>query len=282
MRKLLFTAVLVWTVSTVYSQSRGRVYSSLFPEFGKYHPRGWILAPSLNYMLPHFKNAHDRLWTESKEVYDVEYHARGKVGVGIEFGRFHVIDGSRLISHISLIMGLKHLRGVERFEATLDDPTRENPLLRRGEGVFSHTYATMSFDVSNAHRLSRHTFLENTLGINGDFRVMEDLQYSKQSLPIDLEQPTRFIFQAHYRLGFGMKIAQNIMLIPSLETPIVTFYEYDDLKSTLAVLNSRYRPFIFRVQVLIMDRRASRTCPPKNPNRKRSEGLFGMNHSSPW
>ncbi len=272
MRKFILITVLASIVGTAYSQPRQ--YRSLFPEYGTYLRRGWVFSPSINFLVPALKHGHQRMWSDSKEIYDVEYRAGGKVGVGLEFGRFHVIESSRLISYVSLTMGIKHLRGVE--------PNRENPMMRKGEGVFSHTNATMSFDASNAKRLSQHTFLENTLGINGDYRLMDEEQYNKQGLPIALSTPTRLILQAHYRIGFGMKLTDRIMVVPSLETPIVTFYEYQDLKSTLEVFNSRYRPLILRVNIMMLDKRASRTCPTKNPPRKRNEQLFGMNTSHPW
>ena len=277
MRRTILVLALALIVGASHAQPRERIYRSLFPEYGTYLRKGWVFSPSVNFLMPSFKHEYQRLWTDSKEIYDVEYRGSGKMGVGFEFGRFHVIDQSRLISYVSLSMGIKYLRGVERYEATLYDPNRENPMTRKGEGVFSHTNATMSFDASNAKRLSQHTFLENTLGINGDYRLMDKEQYNKQGLPIQLNSPTRLILQAHYRIGFGMKLRENMMIVPSLETPIVTFYEYQDLKSTLEVFNSRYRPLIVRVNIMLLDRRASRTCPTKNPPRKRNEQLFGKN-----
>jgi hypothetical protein len=233
--------------------------------------------------MPNLKNPEERLWASNDSVFDVNYNASGKIGVGFEFGRFHVIKKSRLISHVELLMGLKVFRGVERFTAVLDEPDRPEVYQLQGDGTFNHAYATMSFVATNSKQLGRDLFLENSLGINGDYQVGGNQRYNRAGLPIELNDLSRFVFQAHYRLGFGFKISRQLLIVPTLETPIVTFYEYDDLKSTLHVFNSRYRPFIFRVRIFMMDKKAGRKCPTKAPKRKGSESLFGMSDSNqPW
>lgn len=125
--------------------------------------------------------------------------------------------------------------------------------------------------------------MNNTLGINGDYRFADVYSYNEQGIPMNLNTPARFVFQAHYSIGLGFKLNQNMMVIPSIETPIVNFYEYDDLKSTLAIFNSRYRPLIFRITVLVLDNKPDRKCPKKVGGRKNKESLFGsMDSKRPW
>lgn len=281
LRNLTFATLFLLANGDLFAQ-HSRTYNDVFPSYGDYHRRGWVFSPSLNYTLPGLKKPNERLWITGDSVYDVAYDPGGRLGVGLEFGRFHIIDRSRLISHIELNMGIKILHGIERFEATLDEAGRENPYTIYGEGTFSHTYATMSFTASNIQQFSRTSFLQNSIGINGDYRVMANMNYDRQGMPINLQNPTRFIFQAHYRLGFGFKMARNLIVVPSIETPLITFYEYDDLKSTLAVFNSRFRPFILRLNILLMDKKAGRKCPSNKPKRKLSETLFGSNSAQPW
>lgn len=219
----------------------------------------------------------------SDTVYDVLFNPRGKVGVGIELGRFYAIDNSRLISYIDFSLGLKMLRGVETFDATLDDPDRSKPYVLRGEGTFSQSYATASFNATNANKLTRKVSIHNTLGLNADYMFADVYEYNTNIFPLDLKTPESFVFQAHYKLGFGFDLGNNLMLIPSVETPLITLYQYDDLKSTLAIFNSRYRPLIFRLTILILDNKADRKCPKTNKPRKNKETLFGAAGSKkPW
>jgi len=269
---LIFIAVITPFLA---SAQQGRMHRDVFPTFGDYNRSGWVFSPSLNYTMPNLKDPAERIFLTGDSVYQVNYDHAGRLGFGFEFGRFKVIDNSRLISHIELNLGVKVFRGTERFEAVLDDPDTANPSTLNGEGTWQQTYATMSFDASNIMQFSSTSFLQNTLGVNADYRVVDNANYDDRGLPIALDSPTRFIFQAHYRLGWGVKVARNMIVIPSIETPIVTFYQFDDLKSTLKIFNSRYRPLIFRVSILLLDKKAGRKCPSDKPKRKKSESLFG-------
>ncbi|HKK39759.1 MAG TPA: hypothetical protein VJ949_10105 [Cryomorphaceae bacterium] len=251
-----------------------RGYNDVFPSYGNFERRGWIFSPALTYMLPQLKAPSQRVFFPGGAAYDIDYNPAGKVGVGMEIGRFHVVDNSRLISHVQLNMGIKVLRGVERFEANLATETSSRPSALQNEGAFSHSYATMSFVASNIQQFSRTGFVQNSLGINGDYRIAEASTYNKNDLPIDLANPSRFIFQANYSLGVGFRVSGNILVVPTLETPILNIYEYNDLKSTLKVFNTRYRPFILRVSVYMLDNKPDRKCPKKKTKRKTVERLF--------
>ncbi|MCA1763527.1 MAG: hypothetical protein ABR574_10385 [Cryomorphaceae bacterium] len=257
--------------------------NDIFPRFGNYERKGWIISPMLTQTSGPIKDQKQRLFLTGDSIFDVDYDARGKTAFGIEVGRFYAIDNSWLISYLDFSLGVKMLQGAEKFSATLDDPDRSTPYNLQGEGVFKHMYATASFNLSNAQELTKTVFLKNTIGINGDYRISDSQEYFNRGLPIQGAYPSQFIFQAHYSIGIGVQLSQNIMVVPSVETPIVTFYEYDDLKSTMAVFNSRYRPFLFKLTFMVLDKKPGRKCPTRSKPRKSSETLFGMADGiRPW
>jgi hypothetical protein len=258
-----------------FGQYSHREHTDVFPTHGNFQRRGWIVSPAVTYMMPQLKKPSQRVFFPGGAAYDVAYNPAGRLGLGLEIGRFHVIENSRLISHVQLNVGLKILRGVERFEATLDEETNPGGASNiSNEGIFSHSYGTMRFAASNIQQFSKTGFLQNTIGINGDYRIAGVVTYNTDDLPIELADPTRFIFQAHYSLGCGFKLSSNILLVPSVETPILNIYEYDDLKSTLNIFNTRYRPLIFRLNIYVLDKKADRKCLKKKPQRKSVDRLF--------
>jgi hypothetical protein len=260
--------------SESFGQYHHRGYNDVFPSYGNFERRGWIFSPALTYMMPQLKDPSERVYFRGGEAYDIAYNPSGRMGVGLEVGRFHLIDNSNLISHLQLNMGLKVLRGVERFEASLVTENSSRADILKNEGAFSHSYATMSFIASNIMQFNRTGFVQNSLGINGDYRIAAATTYNNNGLPIDLATPSRFIFQANYSLGVGFRLTGNILIVPTIETPIVNIYEYDDLKSTLKIFNTRYRPFILRVSVYMLDNKKDRKCPSKKVKRKSVEKLF--------
>lgn len=256
--------------------------NNIFPRHGNFEKKGWVINPSLNYMMPPIKTVQKVSYMGNDTIYDLVFDTKGKLGVGIEFGRFKAIETSHIISYIDFAVGLKILRGAESFNATLRDDARSTPYLKRGGGMFSHSYLTASLNATNARMVTKTLSMHHSLGVNIDYRFAEVQEYRTNTFPLKLGEPTSLIAQAHYKIGVGYKLSSNLMMIPSLETPIVTFYEYDDLKSSLLILNSRYRPIIFRLTFLLLDNKPDRKCPKINKPRKQNETLFGTGKNRPW
>jgi len=275
---MIRSSIIVLFFSFIFVDAVGqyshRGHEDVFPNYGNFLRKGWIVSPAFTYMLPPVKSPAQRAFFPGGTAYDIAYKPAGRIGFGLELGRFYLIDKSRIISHVEMNGGLKILRAVENFDAAIDTETSSSgtPLLTGG-GSFNHAYVTARFSASNIIQFSKYAFLQNSLGINADYRIAQIVNYSDQNLPIELQDPAPFLFQFNYSLGFGFKMAGNIILTPSVETPILNIYEYNDLKSTLGVFNTRYRPLIFRLNIMVLDRKADRKCPEK-PKRKTVEKLF--------
>ncbi len=281
MRKILILLVLVGMPMLVDAQMRKK--EDIFPRAGNYERRGWTVAPMATYMLPGFKEVRQRLFIGNDSVYNVNYDPRGRVSVGIEVGRFQAVDASRLISFVDLNIGAKILRGIEDTEAVLDERGAIRSRTVRGQGIFDQHMLTLSFNATNIKYLNKQVFMRNSLGINGEYNILPSYMYSGNSLPIEQNIPGNLLFQAHYIIGFGFHASPQLIIIPSIETPLATLFEYDDLKSTQHIFHSRYRPLLFKCQFLILDKRPDRKCPTKKGSRRNSESLFGMmSGKQPW
>ncbi len=283
MHRLIVTLLLLLP-AMAFSQQHLRKNRDVFPTQGNLERKGWIFSPALTFMAPPYKQASERLSLGTDTIYDINYRAAGKIGIGIEVGRFHEIDASRLITFVDFAVGFKALRGTETFRAMLDDPDRSTPYFHDGEGVFTGHYLTASFNATNIKQFSDHSFMTNAFGINADYKVGENVFYNRSALPINQMMAPDLLFQLHYKIGFGFRVSPKFLVVPSLETPILTLYEFDQMKSTMGIFNSRYRPVILRLNIMMFDNKSKRKCPPKGPGkRKSSETLFGMaDNKRPW
>lgn len=271
--KSIWLVVIMLTFSMFCKAQFQQDRSNIFPKYGNYKNKGWVFNPGMTYMMPTFKNPDQTLWVASDSSYNVDYSGTGNVGVMLEIGRFISIENSRIISYIDFAVGAKMLNGKESFEATLNSDTESNEVF--GSGSFSQTYITASFNATNTFVLSDELAVHNSLGLNLDYDFASVYDYNDGGLGMGLSTPSDLLLQFHYKLGFGFKASKNLFIIPSVETPLVTLIEYDDLKSTTKIFNSRYRPLLFRVTFMLLDQKADRKCPTKNKKRKKSESLFG-------
>lgn len=284
MHRAVIALLLILNSMPAWSQSNAnRKHRDVFPSHGDFQRQGWIISPMLTYTLGPVKEASQRLFAPNDQVFDIDYRASGRMGVGIEVGRFYLIDASPVIHSVELSLGLKTFRGIERFDATLDDSNRTTPYILRGDGDFMFTYATANVRMNNVKQISDYSFFQNSIGINADYMISGSQRYNDRGLPITTAMGEQFMFQMNYRFGLGFKITKSVIAVPSVETPILSFAPWDDMKSTLSVFNSRYRPLIFRVSFLLLDKKANRKCPSKGRNSRKSETLFGMmDGTSPW
>jgi hypothetical protein len=275
LRQALIFGLLFFAAKLSFGQYSHREYPDVFPTFGDFKRSGWLVSPAVTYMLPPFEDATQKVFLPGGTIYDVDYNPAGRIGFGLEIGRFHAFHQSKAFSVIEYSGGIKILQGQESFVANLAEESVPNEVSElSGEGSFSYSYATVRIAASNILQFSKYSFLKNSIGVNADYRIGASSSFGDAGLPMETVEPGGFLFQANYSLGYGFRISDQILLIPSLETPILNIYEYDDLKSTLAVFNTRYRPLIFRLTVMSLDRKADRKCPKKAKKRKTVEQLF--------
>jgi hypothetical protein len=64
----------------------------------------------------------------------------------------------------------------------------------------------------------------------------------------------------HWKFGVGWRPEGGVLIIPSIETPILTLAKFDDGKSTSQVFSTRYRPIIVSLRVLLFDKRKAQDC----------------------
>lgn len=237
----------------------------------------------ITFTAPSLKRTTRRIFADSDQVFDVEYRGAGRPGIGLEIGRFHLIERSRFIHSVELSVGAKTIRGVERFDAVLDDPNRSTPFVLRGDGDFTFNYATAGFRANHLKQFSDYGFFQNSIGVNADYMFTGSTRFNDRGLPMTAMMGDRFTAQFNYRFGVGFKLTQNLLVVPSVETPILTVIQFNDMKSTIGVFNTRYRPLLFRLSFYLLDKKSGRSCPPKGPKRRNSDTLFGMmDGKSPW
>ncbi|MGC6532511.1 MAG: hypothetical protein ACON34_05865 [Flavobacteriales bacterium] len=261
MRLLLFGAALLLTVSSV-AQS-GRQLRPLYNlDGGRYLHKGWHFAPGLTYMIPTAAGRfNDRLRTETEgqtdTLYIGDFSAAGSLGVYLEVGRHWFID-YYLLDYIDAGIGFKQLRGRENFTGSVLTDTGLMEVDNRGEFKFNRITGFVNF--SNIVQLTDNTFIQNSAGANLDYRLGGGVTYEGPTTGMLQAFPPDFTADIHWKFGFGWRPEWGVLIIPSIETPILTLAKFDDGKSTTQVFSTRYRPIIVSLRVLLFDKRKAQDC----------------------
>lgn len=270
--KQFFVITLLFLALASYAQD-GRQNTPLFNlNGGNYVNKGWFISPGFTYMFPSTANRSVFQLQDNKEdtLYAGDYKSRGKFGINFEIGKFHLYD-RKFIKAIDYGLGFKSLKGRESFDGLVGVDSLLSPLAY--EANFKNSFVTGFFNITNFLQLSDRTFLQNSLGVNADYRLINKTDvipdYGSQAT-----FPKAFVGQLHYKFGFGFRAGTNLFVVPSIETPILGLYQWRDGKSTMHYFNSEYRPLIVSVRFFWLKKRPVRDCVGA-PDKKTGDQLWG-------
>ena len=254
---VFFTLVLI--SGDLLAQPSGRQNKYMFDiGGGNYKVSGWHFAPGITYMIPTVNQ-----WTELQTdvgdsqdtLFQGDFDSSGKIGLYVEFGRHRFFE-KKVLTYMDYGLGFKSLKGSEQFSGVLGDGTEQVEYAY--DESFKNSFVTGFVNFSNIAQLSDFTFIQNSFGLNADYRVINKM--NEVGIQTQEPQPANFVGQVHYKLGFGFKANRNLYVVPSIETPILNVYQWEDGKSTLNYFNSRYRPIIFSVRFFWFDIQKQADC----------------------
>ena len=261
---------------TMASAQSGRQLRPLYRlDGGKFQNVGWFIGPGATCTIPaKHDNQTTRTVAEGNDLdtlFTGEFDARGQIGAYLEAGRFHFFKNPIFIHYIDYGIHYKMSRGKEDFNGSmlLDKDTTFSLISsfnRHNAGVFFNAY--------HIHQLSDYTFLQAGLGVNLDYAVSEKLVAPEPRIHFMEQNANPVIGQLHAKIGFGYKAESGILLVPNIETPVLTVYPLDDGKSTLPMFSSRYRPIILSLRITWFSKTKVADCVGSNNNPSQAD-LWG-------
>lgn len=268
-RFVLLTIIILLSGLAVFAQKRNqkpvsfnRHYNEILPHEPQYKLSGWLIAPGATYMMTRFIDRNETLSESATERYEAEFTPLGNPGIYLEVGRYRMLKYSSLIKYIDYGIAYKSLRGKESATGSVVSVPGETELANyEASGTFGYHYATLHFNANHVWRIGEYNFLQNSLGVNGDYAFITN--YGQTSIPqAELADPGNFLLNLHYKIGYGIKMRGNWLIIPSLETPILNVMPFELPRSSLGFFTSRYRPIIFSLRFMFMRPANTMDCTP--------------------
>ncbi len=224
-----------------------------FPNTEDYRPGGWIAGVGLTAMVGF----------ETKTEDFTSLNLRGEFspvplpGIMLEFGRYYNFERGFIFKYVDASIAYKALLGRENF--TLTDLTTGIEQTEDGH-TFNQHFTSINLNANNIIPLSNYSFIQNTIGVNGDVRFIDGLPNNYES-SISANNENAFVGQVHYKLGFGYALDTDLLIETSIETPLYTFAPDGTHFSMLDYYQTSYQPFILRVRFIFF-RLGKTKCPP--------------------
>jgi len=193
-----------------------------------------------------------------------------------------------LVSYYDWGLGFKYFRGQESMNVERLSPAGAVLGSQNYTGNFQTGYVYGRFSLhKNVHiKPLKNFFLDNSLGINFDYRVIEPkvdgatASYMAEIFSVGAPQHyhTPFVAQLHYGLGFGFRLKRGAYLIPGVRVPILGINEWHKGNPSLKWFTRSYWPILFHVKYMFLFEKKTKpgSCPAaetndqdKNTNRNR-------------
>lgn len=220
----------------------------------------------------------------------------GKLGAYGEIGLFHfpkkrsklsLALKTVLVSYYDYGIGFKYFRGGETINVNLTDGAGNITSSKDSSYNFANGNVYGRFSIHKnihfkIHREKTNFFLDNSLGLNFDYRVLENSDnYNWPYLSNKAQYYKPFHAQLHYGLGLGFRLKRGSYLIPGVRLPILG-YQTAIQPSTggknnyfgrpsMHWFSSRYWPILFHVKYMFVFEKKTKGCPPVEINSQDKE-----------
>ena len=205
-----------------------------------------------------------------------EHDPKGRLGFYGELGMVHITKRYRkYIHYFDWGIAYKSFSGYESTTATIFDDRDSIVGTAFGDSDFRNGHLSGRFSVHSVYQINPTLFLDNALGVNLDYSFTgRNKDYDGFFIPSTQQFQQNFMAQLHYDLGVGFKLSGGMFIIPGVQLPLITAYEWNNANPSVHWFSSKYYPVLFKVKFVGLFRKDPSRCPPVEINeedRKRAK-----------
>ena len=263
-RHLVVALLILFALPSIAQRLYDRKRPEIFPTDGKMRRGGFYVSPGATYTLPRFKNEENELIFQSGDTaYHATFDPNGRLGLYLEAGWFHATWDPVILDYWDFGLAYKQLSGKEDYSGTIYFGDVDSTLLTAGGGDFADRYLALHVNANKLIQTGDYQFVQLSLGANADYNIGSGRSYDGDPFILARQEfPPDLIAQAHFKVGYGFKVTQRLMIIPALETPVFSVVPADQGLGKLSWFDSRYRPLILSVRFLFLRYPKGWACPP--------------------
>lgn len=259
--RLILLFVFFFVGSTLFGQGYNRKNKDAFPQTPRFEKTGLYFGLGANhpFHVASIKKAEGTKIGDSTFI--TNSSPSGQLGVFAEFGRYHMIENLYFFRYWNYGINYRWIHGKEGFENQITTPTGNVPLLA-GENSFSDHFLNAHVEISGVNKLSDKTFLQHTIGGQAGYGILSKRNYATNLPGLEQKTQNRLHSYIYYRLGWGARVSKKLIIIPSIEVPILNAYTFNSGRYDMPYFNSHYWPITFSVRFLLCRPYRLKNCPP--------------------
>ena len=262
-----------------------RSQTDIFPLDRTYRLSGWYASIGVTKMIPIKKgegsatttatstSRGDTITTTSTTV--SEYEAKGKGDFGIlyaDLGYFKSFNNPGFFHFWEVGLSYRVYKGSERFSGTSTSTGKIDSLgnIQTTSSTTAPDFVTSYNDraVSLVAKITRHRhfsqygFFQHSFGLNVDYFLNGEVLAPVPAGFETIYEPlyhSQINAQIGYRFGVGWKASPTLLIVPSIEIPFLTAYDFNKGIFAMPYFSTKQMPLIFTIRAMLL-RKVKQEC----------------------
>lgn len=247
----------------LFSQYKvSKAYKNALPyQDSKYNPWGYFITPGINYSLSFPGETPPNNLTP-----DPDFEYKSNIGGHLSGGLYKFVNNNMIIKYFDFGLSADFYSGRELLEDEyLDTLTNE---INTGERKYNSLFVGVFGSVNFVSNINNKFFLEHTIGASFGYRVINKLKGDTLYPNIIETDDDDLRLDAYYKFGFGIRLKNDMVIVPSIKIPLATFLNGTDFNPSLKYYNTRQYPLTLGVKILWLRKASGKKCltPEKAPH----------------
>ncbi|GEM_PF-649838 len=259
--KFGIAALLIFLSFSLFGQGYGRKNKDAFPQQPRYEKKFWYFDLGANYTLPLVNKKE----IDGSQVADTLYRTlpkqNGKLGAYAALGRYHMINNFYFFRYWNYGLTYRWLQGTETYTDQIVQAGNATTY-NTGENTFSDHFLGMHVELNGRNKLSDKTFLQHTLGLNASYAIISKRSYTHSVPGVQEKTSDKIHGYLYYKLGWGIRSNNKLIVIPTIEVPILNLYTWNNGRADMPYFNSHYWPLTFSLRFMLCQPYRQKNCPP--------------------
>jgi len=231
--------------------SKAQLSKDIFPLNREFKNGSFYVSPQLTYSVGIEKKEEINI---DNTTYNYKISGMGKLGYGLEVGWFQSFENPRLVHYVEAGIAYRKFSGDATHSGTQLFPDFSQ-IEYKSQNTFDIQTAVASLRAVNVKQLGKFTFLNSAIGANVNYLFSEN--YNRPSIypntVIGSEKfPDQLHAQLHFQIGIGLRLSRQWLLVPNIETPILTAYPLDDPLPPFKFFDAYYQPIILSFKIMYL------------------------------
>lgn len=222
----------------------------IFPLNKEKRKGGLFIEPQINTTFGSKVNA---TIDQNHSLYSLKEKGNGNLGAGLEVGWFQSFKKKKYFIHyLEFSAAYSYIHGNVKHEGELQH--LGNTFEYLSKNTFKNQYLTAAIRATNATQLGHYSYLSTSLGLNYNYILDAKYEYELIHPTFEEDFHNKHSLQLHLKVGLGFKTSpsSNTILMPTVWTPLLTAYPFDNINPAFPYFNSKFHPIFIGIKFLFL------------------------------